>query len=218
MDLAVQNREVTGKKVRALRKQGLIPAELYGHGKKNAHLSVPTKDFNKIFKEAGSSTVVNLSLGKEKHPAIIHEVMRDYLTGDVMHVDFYEVRMDEKIKAMVPLEFTGSAPAVKEKNAVLNKAMTEIEVEALPNDLPHSITVDVSVLADLDQSIYVKDLKKIKGVEFLVEDDAAIVTATPPAPEEVAAPVAEVDVSAVKVETEEKKAERAAEKNTKEEA
>lgn len=211
MDLTVKNREVFGKAVKTLRKEGLIPAELYGHGLKNAHLSVTMKDFTKVFKVAGTNTVVTLVMEKEKKAAIIHDVVRDALTDEVAHIDFYQVRMDEKIKAKVPVEFTGIAPAVKEKGAVINKAMTEIEVEALPNDLPHSIVVDLSVLDDLNKSIYVHDLKLPATVKVLVEGGMAIVTATPPAAEEeVVAPV--VDVADVKVESEEKAAARAAEK------
>ena len=143
---------------------------------------------------------------------MIHEVGRDFLSGTIKHVDFHEIRMDEKITAKVPLEFIGEAPAVKEKGAVVNRAMSEIEVEALPNNLPRSITVDLSALDDIDKTIYVKDIPHPKGVEFLVAPETAVATATPPAPEEVAAPVETVDVSTVKVETEEKKAERQAEK------
>ncbi len=212
MDLAVKNREITGKKVKALRREGFIPAELYGHGLKNAHLAVVTKEFNKVFKEAGSNTVVTLVLENEKKPAIIHEVVRDYLTGDVEHVDFYQVKMDEKIKAKVPLEFVGEASAVKEKGAVINKTMLEIEVEAFPQDLPHRLTVDITPLDDLNKSIYVKDLVVPKGVELLVDLETAIATATPPAAEEEVKAEETVDVSAVKVETEEKKAERQTEK------
>jgi len=212
MDLAVTSREITGKKVRTLRKEGVIPAELYGRGIKNVHLSVPAKDFNKVLKESGTTTVVTLTIGKEKHSAMIHEVGRNFLTGEVLHVDFHEVRMDEKITAKVPLEFVGEAPAVKEKGAVVNKSMSEIEVEALPNDMPRQITVDLSALDDLDKTIYVKDIPHPRGVKFLVAPETAIATATPPAPEEEVAPVETVDVSAVKVETEEKKVERQAEK------
>lgn len=212
MDLAVKTREVTGKKVQALRAEGLVPAELYGHGVKNVHLSVPVKDFNKVFKEAGTNTIVTLVLEKEKKPVLIYEVKRDYVSGDVEHVDFYQVKMTEKLSAMVPIEYVGDAPAIKEKGAVLTKSITEIEVEALPQDLPHRITVDLSTLDDLNKSIYVRDLKLPKGVEILIDGNTALVTATPPAKEEevVAAPV---DVTAVKVESEEKKAERAAEKS-----
>ncbi len=212
MDLAVKTRETLGKGVKALRKEGLIPAELYGHGLKNTHLSVSVKDFAKVFKEAGTNTVVTLLVEKEKRPALIYDVVRDALTSEVAHVDFYQVRMDQKIRTKVPLEFVGEAPAVKEKGAILNRSMSEIEVEALPQDLPRSLTVDLSVLNDLNKSIYVRDIKVAKEVRVLVGEGTAIATATPPLAEEekVEAPVA--DVTAVKVETEEKKAERQAEK------
>jgi large subunit ribosomal protein L25 len=219
MDLAVTSREITGKKVRTLRREGLVPAELYGHGIKNLHLSVGAKELNKVLKEAGTTTVVTLVLGgatgATKTPALIHDVKRDYLTSEIEHIDFYQVRMDEKLTAKVPLEFVGEAPAIKAFGAVVNKSMSEIEVEALPQDLPHSFVVDLSVLDEIDKSIYVRDLVIPKGVEILVDLETAVATATPPAPEEVIeAPVA--DVSAVKVETEEKKAERTAEKEEKE--
>ena len=214
MDLSVTQRTVVGKGLRALRREGLVPAELYGHGAKNEHLSVPAKEFGKILKEAGSSTVVYLVLGKEKHPALIHDVQKNFLTGEVEHIDFYQVRMDEKIKAMVPLEFSGESKAAKEEQAMIMKAMTEIEVEALPGDLPHSIAVDISALDALNKSVYVKDLALPKGVKVLVEDDTVVVTATPPVKEEevAAAPAEAPDLSAIKSEAEEKVAERAAEK------
>jgi large subunit ribosomal protein L25 len=214
MDLAVTTREKLGKGVKALRKEGLIPAELYGHGLKNIHLSVPVKEFTKALKEAGTSTVVTLLVGNEKKPAIIYEVGRDSVTGDVAHVDFYQVRMDEKIKTKVPIEFVGEAPAVKEKGAILNKSMSEIEVEALPHDLPRSLVVDLSPLDNLNKSVYVRDIKVAKGVTVLIDGGTAVATATPPLAEEVVEAPA-VDVSEVKVETEEKKAERQAEKGEK---
>jgi large subunit ribosomal protein L25 len=215
MDLAVKTREIIGKKVRALRREGLVPAELYGHGIKNLHLSIGTKEIDKALKEAGMTTVVTLVLNTTKHPAIIHSVTRNYLTGGIDHVDFYEVRMDEKIKTKVPLEFVGEAPAVKALGAVINKTMSEVEVEALPQNLPHKLIVDLSTLDAIDKSIYVRDIAVPKGVEFLVAPETAVATATPPAAEEIVeAPAA--DVSEVKVETEEKKAERAAEKSEKE--
>ncbi len=214
MDLSVKTRDVLGKRVRALRREGLVPAELYGHGTKNLHLSVSAKEFTKVFKEAGESTVVNLVVegGKaEKVPAIIHDVAHNYFDSTIDHIDFYQVRMDEKITASIPLEFTGVSAAVKEKAAIINKSMAEIEVEALPQNLPHHIVVDLSLLDDLDKSIYVRDLAIPKNVEVLIDKDTAVATATPPlAEEEVAAPA--VDVADVKVESEEKKAERDAQK------
>jgi large subunit ribosomal protein L25 len=169
-----------------------------------------------VLKAAGSTSVVTLLLGKESKSAMIHEVARDSVTSEVIHVDFHQVRMDELVKAHVPIEFVGEAPATKSLGAVVNKAMSEIEVEAFPQDLPHNFTVDLSVLDELDKTIYVKDIAIPKGVTILIDPESAVATATPPAPEEVAAPVEEVDVSAIKVETEEKKAEREAEKGAKE--
>lgn len=207
MDLAVQKREKFGKAVGALRKQGLIPAELYGRGIENLHLMVPAKDFLKAWKQSGANTVVNVLLDKKKQPALIYEVKKNYLSGDIEHVDFYAVRMDEKIKAKIPLEFKGEAPAVKEKGGILNKVMSEIEAEALPADLPRNFEVDISPLDDINKSIYVKDIKAPAGVSIVVGGETVVATITPPVAEEkVEAPV---DVTAVKVEGEEKKAERA---------
>lgn len=210
MDLVVKKREKLGKAVRGLRREGLIPAELYGHGVENLHLAVPAKEFAKLFREAGGHTIVNLNVGGEKRPALVGGVQRDYLTGEVSHVDFYQVRLDEKIRAKIPLEFSGEAPAVKKKEGVLHRVVSELEVEALPQDLPHKLVVDLRTLDDLNKSFYVKDLKFPVSVKVLVEPETVVATVVPPRKEEekVAAP-AEAEVSTVKVETEEKKAERA---------
>lgn len=211
MDLQVQKREKFGKALKSLRKQGFIPAEFYGHGMKNEHLLVKRKEFEKVFKIAGENTIINLERDEVKSPALIYEVARDYLTGEVIHVDFYGVRMDEKIQAKIPVDFVGESPAVKEKNGVINKTISEIEVESLPGDLPQRFTVDLSSLKDLDQSIYVRDLAVPSGVKILIDPATVIVTVTPPVKEE-EIPAQPVDISAVKVETEERKAEREKEK------
>lgn len=218
MDLAVQKRKKLGKAVKSLRREGLIPAELYGRGRENVHLSVPAKDFLKVFKEAGTNTVVNLLLeqdpstgsGQVRVPVLVYDVSENYLSSEIDHVDFYAVRMDEKIKAKIPIEFLGVAPAVKDKGGILTKSMGEVEVEALPGDLPHKFAVDLSSLDDLNKSIYVKGLKAAKGVKILVDPETPIATITPPAPEEEKKEEEVADVNAVKVETEEKKAEREA--------
>jgi len=213
MELTAQTRDKFGRAVKALRRQGFIPAELYGHGLKNIHLAVDAKEFRKVFKEAGESTVLSLAVagGKgaaEKHNVLVHDVVRDPLSGEVTHLDFYEVRMDEKLTAHVPLEFVGEAPAVKEKGGLLNRSLTELEVEALPKDLPHHLTVDVSVLAELNQSVRVRDIVVPKNVRVLIEPEAVVATVTGRMKEEEVAPAPAVDVTTVAVETEEKKAER----------
>jgi large subunit ribosomal protein L25 len=210
MEITAQKRDTFGKATRRLRDKGLIPAELYGKGVENIHLTVPVNEFTKLYKEAGSNTVVNLKVGTVIYPTVIHDVQRHFVKGTISHIDLYKVRLDEKIKAMVPLEFVGEAPAVKADGAVLNKAMMELEVEALPTDLPRRLTIDLSVLDALDKTIYVKDIKVPKGVVVMADEDAAVITAAAPREEKVEAVAA--DVTAVKVETEEKKEQRAAEK------
>lgn len=168
---------------------------------------VDGKEFRKVFKTAGENTVIELVVGKEKLNALVHGIQKNHLTGAVDHIDFYQVRMDEVITTKIPVEFLGDAPAVKEQGGILNKTTTEIEVTALPAELPHSMQVDLSVLREINQSIYVKDLTVPKGVKVEIDPETVIVSVAAPMAEE---PVeqAPVDVSAVKVESEEKKAER----------
>lgn len=212
MELAVTRRSKLGKASQTLRQEGLIPAEIYGQGFKNEHLSIKTQDFDKVFREAGENTIVNLNLEGEKLPTLIYDVQRDKLAGTISHVDFYKVTMTEKIKAKVPLEFVGESSVIKEKLGILNKSMTEVEVEALPADLPHRIEVDLGLLKEVGRSIHANELKIPLGAKVLVDPETVIVTVVPPQKEEEAAPPA-LDVSEVKVEGEEKKAEREAKKS-----
>lgn len=207
MELQAQVRTQLGKAVKNLRNEGLIPAEFYGRGFPNQTLTVAKGEFDKVLKSAGESTVITLLVDGKKHPSIIQGVQYDSISNEVIHADFYGVHMDEKISAHVPIEFTGEAPAVKTHGGVLNKAVDEIEVEALPADLPHSFVVDISNLTEIDQSIYVRDIKVAASVKVLLDPETAIVTVLPPVEEEeIVAPV--VDIADVKVETDEKKAER----------
>lgn len=175
MELQVQKREKFGRAVKSLRREGLIPAELYGHGIANEHLSVPAKEFAKVLKTAGENTIVNIVLNGEKRPVLINDVNKNYITNEFLSVDFYQVRMDEKITARIPVLFIGESAGVK-AGGILIKVMQEIEVEALPADLPKNIEVDLSTLDEIGKSFMVKDLKSIKGVEFLAEPQSVIVT------------------------------------------
>ena len=205
-----------GTQVQSLRAKGIIPAELYGRDFPNEHLSVPAKDFVKVFKQVGESEVIILKIkGNEEKQSemnvLINEVTHNSITDEVTHVDFYQVRMDEKIEAEVPIRFTGDSPAVKEKNGIVVRAMQAIEVEALPGDLPHEIEVNLSSLVDLGQSLYVRDIKPIAGVKFLVDPETVMVTVTEPAKEE-EVPQGPQSVEEVKVEGAEKKAQKEGEK------
>jgi large subunit ribosomal protein L25 len=213
-DLQVQKREAS-EKVNALREKGFIPVELYGKGVENLHLAVSGKEFKKVFKEAGESTIVNAVVGTKKYPVIIHDVSYDGITNDVLNIDLYQVRMDEKIKIMVPIEFIGISPAIKEKNGLLIKSIHELEVEALPMDIPHNFQIDISKITEIEQSLYVKDLNLPKGIKVLVDLETVIATVTAKLTEEeelAMEQAASVGVEGVKVESEEKKAEREAAK------
>lgn len=219
MELNVQKREIFGKKVKSLRERDFIPAELYGHGFENIHLSVLARDFSRVFKEAGESTIIKLKVESDKEKGEFNVLINDFqkspLTNEISHIDFYSVRMDEKITAAVPLEFINESPAVKEKIGILIKAMHEIEVEALPANLPHHIEVDIGNLSDIGTSIRVKDLKINKGVKLLVDQETVVATVAEMAKEEEV--VAPVSVEEVKVEGEEKREEKKKEENKKEE-
>jgi len=203
MELKIQSRTVFGKKVSRLRNEGLIPAEVFGRGIKNEHVSVSAKEFSKIFKEAGENTVINLTDEKgKKLPVMISGVAHDQMKGLILSVDFHHIRMDEKIQAKVPIEFSGDAPATK-KGLVLIKVLKEIEVEALPDRIPHRFDINISVLSEPGQGIFVKDLKADKDVKILMQGDATIVTVSETAKEvEAPAPVAAAPAADTKTEVE----------------
>ncbi len=209
MELTVQKREILGKNLSTLRKQNLIPAEFYGHGTENLHLSVPMKEFNKVFKEVGESTIIKLNVDGKKNNDIINDEQKDAMTDNVSHIDFYGVRMDEKIRVNIPVVFVGESPAVKE-GGVLIKAIHELEIEALPANLPHRVEIDLAKLDKIGESILVKDIDLGKDVKILVDLETAIATIVEPKVEEEVAPA--VSVEDVKVETEEKKEAREKEK------
>lgn len=214
MELNAEAREILGKSVDALREKGFIPAVFYGHNVPNQHIAVKKEEFKKVLKEAGESTVVDLVINGKKQPVLIHDIQTDSVSGETAHIDFYKVRMDEKIKAHVPVEFEGASPAVKEQGGVLNKTLSEIEIEALPADLPKQITVDISTLTELNQSVYVKDIEFPSGVKSVMDPETVIVSVGEPRAEEVV--VVAPSVEEVKVEGEEEKAARDAEKESQE--
>jgi large subunit ribosomal protein L25 len=181
----------------------------------NLHLTAPAKEFKKVLKEAGENTIVSAILDGKKYPVIIHEVVRDGVSGDILNVDLYQIRMDEKIKLMVPLEFVGISLAIKEKNGLLVKSLQEVEVEALPMDVPHTLQVDISKITEIGQSLYVKDLDLPKTVKALFASETVVATVTAKVTEEeelAKQQEAGAGVETVKVETDEKKAERDAAK------
>ena len=180
LQISAKNRDLSVD-AKTLRKQGQLPAVLYGHAVKNQALLVNAVEFEKAFKAAGESTIVNLMAEDGKtHPVIIQEVQLDRLSHKPIHVDFYQVSMTEKLKAYVVLEFIGEAPAVKTMGGVLFKQLNEVQVECLPADLPHNISVDISKLKTFDDAIYIKDLPVSGKVKILAPAEETVVKVQPP--------------------------------------
>ena len=206
--LKATKRDLKATKPNKLRKEGSLPAVLYGHKVQNQALSINAREFDKVFKKAGESTIVDLLTDDGKnHPVLIHDVQNHYLTSVPTHVDFYEVSMTEKLKAKVALEFVGEAPAVKALGAVLVKIASEVEVECLPADLPHNIQVSLDGLKTLTDSIHVKDLQVPAKVKVLTSEEEMVAKVQPPrdVEAELSTPVVE-DVSKVEGAAEDKPA------------
>ncbi|MCK9187478.1 MAG: 50S ribosomal protein L25 [Candidatus Colwellbacteria bacterium] len=210
-NLNAEIRELSAKPA-VLRESGFIPAEIYGKEAKNIHISLPIKEFLKVFKEAGENTIINLKAGDNTHSVLVHDYQVDPVTRDFLSVDFLEVKMDEKITAPIPLSFIGESPAVEEQDAVLIKSMDEIEVEALPANLPHEIEIDISVLKELDQSIYVRDISVSGDYEIVTDADNVIATAS--TPEEEVEEEGPTSIEDIVTEGEEKRAEEVKEAET----
>jgi len=182
--LQVEPRDVIGRQVKSLRRQGLIPAVVYGHGFKPLSIQVPVKELERVYAEAGESTVVYLNVAGQDHPTIIHDIVRDPLSDKFLHADFYKVRLDQKIHAKIQLNFIGESPAVKVLGGILLKNISEIEVEGFPQDLPHQIDVDISSLAEPKSHIQVKDLATSNKLEVKTDPEAIVTQVQEPISEE----------------------------------
>lgn len=194
IELEVEKREAVGKNLAALRKQGLIPAVIYGKKLKPLHVSVNQKIFVKtILKSgAGMNAIISLKLAGEKSkeiPALTHAVQRDPLTDAILHVDFRHIVMDEAIKTRVPVELSGVPVGVKETGGVLVHGLREVEVECLPTNIPDKFVIDVTALK-IGDSLHVSDLTAVAKVKILTTPAEMIANCSPPTKEEVvAAPI-----------------------------
>lgn len=173
--LAVEKRTVLGKKVKKLRKQGLLPANIYGKGIKSLAVQVIEKDFDKLYQEVGETGLIDVEVNGELRPVLIHNVQLDHLTKTPLHADFYQVNLKEKVKTMVPVVAVGEPKAVSEKIGLLLQPLSEVEVEALPEDLPEKIEVNVEPLTAVDEQITVSDIQAPTGVTILSDPSQVIV-------------------------------------------
>jgi large subunit ribosomal protein L25 len=194
LELKADKRELIGKKVKQLRQQGLIPAVIYGRKLKPIALAVDFKEFRKkiLKSEHGLNQIFSLKLGQDKSiHAITQSLQKDALTDNILHIDFKQVVMDEKMKTKVPVELTGIAIGVKEEEGVLVHGLRELEVRCLPGDIPDKFVVDVTKLK-INESIHVSDLKVSDKVEVLAEPSEMVATVSPPTKEEEIAPAVPV--------------------------
>jgi large subunit ribosomal protein L25 len=194
--LKATRRTVTGKQVEALRRQGQLPAVIYGHRLEPIVLSLDAHDAARTLSRLSSSQLVNIELEGTEYPALVREKQRNYIKGNLTHVDFLAVSLTERLRASVSIELTGASLAVKEFDAILVTGLTSLEIECLPGDLPEKAVVDISGLEKIGDAIHVSDVKLWDNVDILSGPDEMIVIATAPkveAVEEEVAPVAEVE-------------------------
>lgn len=223
LSLNVKTRTVTGSKVNGLRQNGQVPAIVYGHGLKNQNITVPELEFNKVLKEAGESSLINLVVDKaDPIQVLIHDLQYDPIRIKIQHIDFYQVRADEKITAEVNFHFVGDAPAIKDLSGILVTPLTKVKIECLPKDLIHELEVNLSGLKSFSDIIRVKDLIVPAGMEVLnASDEVVALVEEPRSEEEMKAleekPEAKVeDIKTVKEEAPKTEEEAAPEKPSKE--
>jgi large subunit ribosomal protein L25 len=182
-------RKVSGRKVKNLRREGILPGNISGKKIKSEAVQVILKDFEKVYKEVGETGLLTLEVGKVEKPVLIHNLQVNPVSEAPVHVDFLQVDLKEKVEAGVPVELTGEAPAEKQAVGTVVQYLNEIKVEALPMDLPEKFLVDASELSEVDQSILVKDLKVDRSkVDIKTGADEIVVKVEPPQKEEVVAP------------------------------
>lgn len=190
--LKAEPRTVLGKKVKKLRREGLLPANVYGKGLASVALQVSMDDFKTIHKEVGETGIIDLQFDGKTKPVLIKSLQMNFETRTPLHADFFQVNLKEKIKAMIPVVLTGEPQAVAEKAGMLLQTLNDVEVEALPEKLPEHIEASVEHLAAVGEGITVADLKAPEGVAILSDATQTIakiaeLIAPEPEPEEEAA-------------------------------
>jgi large subunit ribosomal protein L25 len=181
--LKAERRNVIGKQVKALRRQGRLPAVLYGRNFEPIPVTLDSRETGRIMPTITSSHLIVVALDGERHAALVREKQRHPVLGTLTHVDFLVVSMTEKLRANVVLELVGDAPAVKEFDGIVVPGLESVEVESLPADLPERIQVDLSVLGNIGDVIHVRDLNVSSKVEVLTDPDEMVVIVTAPAVE-----------------------------------
>lgn len=167
-------RELGGRKTDALREQGVVPAVMYGFGTEPANIKVDRNEFNKLYDQAGYSSIINLEIDGATHPVLIQDMQRNPLTDFVSHVDFRRIDMSKKVETSIQIELIGQSPAVKDLGGTLVQSLEEVDVLSLPSALVREFTIDISVLKTFDDAIHVKDIKVSEGMEILTDPEQTV--------------------------------------------
>lgn len=191
-----------GRKVNVGRREGRVPAVVYGHSVESTSLWVNALDLKRLLKKSGESTIIDLKIdGKDDRNVLIHEIQKNGVTGKFTHVDFFQVRMDEEIETEVELVFIGEAPAVKTLGGILVKSIDKVTVKCLPANLPSHIDVDVSMIDSFEKHLTVGDLKISDKVKLDIDPETVVALVTPPRTEaELAGLEEKVDADVTKIE------------------
>ena len=205
VELKVTPREVLGKKVSRLRREGVIPANVYGHALDSVAIQVPKEDLVHVMRTAGRNEIVYLRLdGEEPRPTFLRQVQRNPVTDAILHADFYQISLKEKVRMEVAVSLVGTAPAEQTYGGTLLHSLDRISVEGLPTDIPSVIEVDVAGLEEIDAAIHVGELKVPEGITVLTDPERVVAKIAPPQVEKV-----EEEVEAVAAEGEAAEAEAA---------
>lgn len=181
--LSAQKRDVLGKKVKSLRIEGFLPAVLYGRKKKSTSIALKEKEFVKVWKSEGGSSIITLEIDGKKENVLIHDIAFDAIKDNPIHADFLVVEMDKPIKVDVKINFVGESPAVK-AGGFLVKIIHELHVEALPKNLPQEIEVDISAISEMGGSIKIKDIKIVGDFKILNSPGDIVILVEAPKTEE----------------------------------
>jgi large subunit ribosomal protein L25 len=200
IELEVTNREILGKKVKHLRRQGITPVHVFGHGIQSLALQCDTDKVERVLAQAGQTGLINLKLDEEKKPrtVVIREFDRDWRKGQLLHVDFYQVKMTEEIKLEVPVVLVGEAPALKSKDNMLEHELDTLTIECLPAKIPAGIEVDISSLTEPEQAIRVKEIDIDKDIAVLNDPELVVVKISSRPVEKVEEEIVEVVEEVVK--------------------
>jgi large subunit ribosomal protein L25 len=176
MELVANKREITGKKVKVLRRQGITPINLFGHNIEPQALQCDTSELRKALAYTGTTGLLDLKISKEKQPrnVMFREVQKNALTGEVLHADVYQVNMNEKVRVIVPVVVVGDSPALKLKENYLAHEMNNLTIECLPGKIPQRIEVDITPLTEVGQAIHVKDINLGEGISLLNNPEQAV--------------------------------------------